>query len=430
MSRTPSFTRRDFVKSSAALGAASILAPSSLASGFHLGPRARDTIRVGLIGCGGRGTGAASDALAASPNVRIAALGDAFEHRLNSCRNELDKRGEERAIAPDDNCFVGIDAYQRVIDSDVDVVILTTPPHFRPMQFEAAVKAGKHVFMEKPVAVDPAGVRRVIAAAEVADQKNLSVVTGTQRRHEKVYHELIKRLHDGQIGTVTAGRVYWNQQGLWCYDREPGWTDLEYQLRNWYYFTWLSGDHIVEQHIHQHDVANWVMGGVPVKCLGLGGRQTRTATRFGHIYDHFAVEYEYSDGRFVQSFCRQQDGCDSRVSENFIGDKGHSWSSSGWAQIRGTNPWRFEGDNPNPYVQEHIALAASINGEIARLNEAKRCAESTLTAIMGRMSAYTGKEVTWEQALNSKLDLSPPSYDMNATLPIPPVAMPGTTPLI
>ena len=427
---TDSFTRRDFVKTAAAMGAVSAM------PAFAIGRPGRGAdLRVGVIGCGGRGTGAAINAMEADPGVRIVAMADLFPDRLrgslNGLNNHQDGAFADRVEVPESRQYAGFDAYKELLDDPkVDYVILATPPGFRPMHFEAAVNAGHHVFMEKPVAVDPAGIRRVIAAAAVADQKNLSVVTGTQRRHEDCYLAAMEQLKGGAIGEVVSARAYWNQGGLWHHARKPEYSDMEAQCRNWLYYAWLSGDHICEQHIHNLDVINWVVGETPAKCMGMGGREVRTGAEYGHIFDHFAIEYEYPSGAYMISMCRQIDGCASRVQEVVHGSDGTMHSSSGWATIRsGGSEWKAPKNRRSPYVQEHIDLIASISGNASRLNEAKRTAESTLTAIMGRMSAYTGKEVTWEQAMNSELDLSPDSYSFGP-LPTPEVAIPGRTPLI
>lgn len=423
------WTRRDFVKTSAILGA-SALVPSAFAAG--LTRRIDDTIRVGVIGCGGRGTGAAFNALEAHPKVQIVAMADLFEDRLKGSYGYL---VDNEDIGPRVNVdpahqFVGFDAYKQLLAIDnIDYVILATPPGFRPMHFDAAVSAGKHVFMEKPVAVDPAGVRKVIDAGARAKQQALSVVAGTQRRHEDSYRALMQRVNDGELGDIVGASCYWNQGGLWVHERQPHYSDMEWQCRNWLYFAWLSGDHICEQHIHNIDVINWAKDGPPVRATGMGGRQVRTDAKYGNIFDHFSIEYEYADGMTMQSMCRQIDGCAVRVEEVLVGTKGRAVSRPGYAVSTGNADWRFAGENRNPYKQEHADLIASILGEGRYLNEAKRVAESTLTAIMGRMSAYTGKSITWEQALNSKLDLSPDAYSFSE-LAVRPVAVPGKTPLI
>ncbi len=417
-------TRREFVRMAGSVVAAAPFAAASLAPAAAR--RADGELTIGVVGCGGRGTGAAANALEASENTRIVALADVFQDQLDQCRQNLQSMGD-RATVADGRCYVGFDAYQALIDSDLDIVILATPPHFRPAHFRAAVEAGKHVFMEKPVAVDPPGVRTVLQAADLADEKKLCVVAGTQRRHETSYIEAMERLHRGDIGNIIAARCFWNMGGLWMKERQQDWSDMEWQLRNWLYFTWLSGDHIVEQHVHNLDVINWAMGTHPIKALGVGGRQARTDPNYGHIFDHFAIEYEYPDDRFLLSMCRQMDGCPSRVEELINGCDGKLLVRPGRATMYGENPWRFSGRNVNPYVQEHRDLHEAIEHG-PRVNEGRQVAESTLTAIMGRMSAYTGQEVTWEQALESKLDLTPPVYEFGP-LPETPVAIPGRTPL-
>jgi predicted dehydrogenase len=421
--------RRRFIQTTAGAAAAGAVLPAFARVGFHNGA---GKIKVGVIGCGGRGTGAADDILSASPDTVIVAMGDMFEDRVRGARENLSKQSNgkgERVQVTDDRCYSGFDAYKKVIATDCDVVILATPPGFRPVHFKAAIDGGKHVFFEKPVAVDAWGVRTVIEAAQRAQQQKLSVVTGTQRRHEKCYLEAMKRVRDGAIGRVISGNVYWNQGGLWMHERSKFATDMEWQIRNWLYFTWLSGDHICEQHVHNLDVANWAVGATPAKAMALGGRQVRTDANFGHIFDHFAVEYEYPEGQLVTSMCRQIDGCANRVEERIFGEKGALLSTSGRARITGENKWNFAGENPNPYVEEHRDLIASITGNGPYLNEGVRVAESTLTAIMGRMSAYTGKEVTWEKALNSTEKLMPETLELGP-IATPEVAVPGRTALV
>lgn len=424
--------RRGFVRATGAvLGAGAALASAGELPRLHPARIGASRLGVGVIGCGGRGTGAAMNILEASADTEVVALADVFRDRLDSARRELaNSEGfETRARVSDDRCFVGFDAYERLLAiPEVDIVVLATPPGFRPRHFEAAVAAGKHVFFEKPVAVDPAGVRLVLAAAEQARQKGLSVVAGTQRRHERSYQETIQRLRDGAAGRLLGARCFWNQGGLWMHPRQPAWSDMEWQLRNWLYFTWLSGDHICEQHVHNLDVVNWTLGATPVRCTAQGGRQVRTDPAFGHIYDHFAVLYEYPGEVFVTSMCRQIAGCASAVEEGFTGTEGSCRLWPGHGEISGSKAWKFAGTNPNPYVEEQRALVEAITSG-KPINEAVAVAESTLTAIMGRMSAYTGKPVTWEQALNSKLDLWPGNPEMG-TIPVPEVAVPGKTPLI
>jgi len=415
-------SRRDFIKSSAAVSAALGLA------GARVFAAGSDKLRVGVIGCGGRGTGAAMDCVRSSDGVEIYAMGELFRDRLDGSLEALRKHVSQHVNISDERCFVGWDAYQRVIDSGVDVVILTTPPHFRPMHLKAAVEAGKHVFMEKPVAVDPVGVRSVIASSELAEKKGLAIVAGTQRRHQAHYIEIIKRIHAGAIGKILAASCYWNGGGWDGPGGKPdGMSDMEYQVRNWFHFTWLSGDEIVEQHIHNIDVVNWAIGTNPVTAYGMGGREVRKGD--GNIYDHFAVEFEYPNGVRVSSMCRHMDGCTERVSERIVGTKGVAYLDGATGWIEGSNQYQYEGESWNPYVREHADLIASIrSGKV--LNEGKQVAKSTLTAIMGRMSAYTGRALKWDRAMKeSKLDLSPSRYEFG-DLPVRPIAVPGKTPLI
>ncbi len=408
-------TRRDFLATTAAVGA------TFVAPGFLRASQGRSTIRVGLIGCGGRGTGAVMDAVGTGEDVVLYAMADVFEDRLAGSANYLKEQLKER-YQVEGRRFVGFDAYKAVMEQDLDVVILTTPPGFRPAHLSAAIEAGKHVFMEKPVAVDGPGIRQVLEAADAARQRGLNIVAGTQRRHDVAYREAMERIHAGAMGDVVAAYCYWNQGGLWMNPRKPEWSDMEWQLRNWLYFTWLSGDHIVEQHVHNLDVVNWAMGSHPVKAMGVGGRQVRTDPAYGHIYDHFAIEFEYENGVRMLSMCRQQEGTASRVAEHLVGTKGTS-NANTW--IQGEQPWRFDGERPNPYVEEHRHLIQALRGG-SYINEGRQVAESTLTAILGRMAAYTGQEVTWEQALNSKENLMPEKLEFGP-LPVPPVAMPGKT---
>ena len=418
-------SRGDFVKTSAA--SAAVLGVASLSSVRGVFAAGSDEIKVGLIGCGGRGTGAAGDAIRSAPGIKIVSLGDAFGDRLESCLERLKGNDELKAnvdVAAN-RCFTGFDNYKGVIESGVDMVILATPPGFRPAHFKAAVEAGKHVFMEKPVAVDAPGVRAILQAGELAAKKKLGVVTGTIKRHQANYVATVKRIHEGAVGDILSAQCYYNTGELWNHGRKPEWTDMEWQCRNWLYFTWLSGDHIVEQHVHNLDVMNWVLRGHPVRCLALGGRQVRTDPAYGHIYDHFTVEYEYPEGIRMMSMCRQTDGCANNVSERVVGTKG---SSNCCGLIQGANEWKFDGDVPSPYVQEHTDLINSIR-EGRPLNEARQIAESSLTAIMGRMSAYTGQEITWDQAMNSQENLLPEKLEFGS-LPTAPVAIPGKTPFV
>lgn len=425
---TEPVSRRTFLGTSAAAAAAFAFPSGVFTQGSSV-------IRVGLVGCGGRGTGAAGNCVLSSAGVELVAMGDLVPDRLASSRAELAKLAASNPDfargykVTDDRAFTGFDAYQKVLQSNIDLVVLATPPGFRPAHLAAAVAAGKHIFTEKPIAVDSAGIRSVLATYETARQKNLAIVAGTQRRHEAKYVETLDRIHGGAIGDVMSGQVFWNQGSLWSRVKEAGWSDGEWQIRNWLYFAWLSGDHIVEQHVHNLDVANWVMKGHPVRAVGMGGRQSRVEQpRFGHIYDHFAIDYEYANGARVVSMCRQIAGTRSRIGESFIGTKGRSNAHNG--EILGSAPWKWTSvEKPvDPYVQEHTDLIASIR-KSQPLNELKTVAESTLTAIMGREAAYTGQELTWDEVLNADQVLAPPEVAFTPSLPIPPVPMPGKTKL-
>jgi myo-inositol 2-dehydrogenase / D-chiro-inositol 1-dehydrogenase len=414
--QTPS--RREFLKKSAATATAATAFVGLPAVHASSG----DMIRVGLVGCGGRGTGAAQQCVRGGQNVKLWAVGDAFPNRANTALQTLRRQVADRVEVPNERIFIGLDAYQHVIAS-CDLVILATPPGFRPGHIQAVIQANKHLFTEKPVAVDGPGVRTVLAMQQEAERRNLCVVAGLQRRYQTGYLRSMEKIHGGDLGTITSGRCYWNQGSLWNTARTPEMKDLEWQIRNWLYFTWLSGDHICEQHVHNLDVINWATQQHPVRCLGMGGRQARTGPEFGHIYDHFTVEYEYPNDVHVMSMCRQIQGATGNVSEAVTGTKG-AWTSSDY-RIRGENAWNFnrQGDN-EPYQAEHVALISAIR-EGRKINNLRYVAESTLTAIMGRMSAYTGQAVTWDQALNSTENLMPPNLSWDMTLPVPPVAIPG-----
>jgi predicted dehydrogenase len=413
-----SISSGDLLRSAAVLGAGTLAFSSGV---FAAGS---DEIKVGVVGCGGRGTGAAGDCIKSAPGVKIVAMGDLFQDRVEGSLSRLMGNDELKANVdvPKDRVFWGFDNYQKVINSGVDMVILASPPGFRPAHVKAAVEAGKHVFMEKPVAVDAPGVRAILEAGELAKQKKLGMVTGTIKRHQLNYVDTVKRIHEGAVGEILSAQCYYNTGELWYHERDPKWSDAEWQIRNWLYYTWLSGDHIVEQHIHNLDVINWALQGHPLKCVAMGGRQKRTDKAYGYIFDHFAVEYEYPNDVRVMSMCRQQDGCSNNVSERVIGTKG---SSNCCGIIKGSNDWKFEGNVPGPYVQEHTDLITSIRAG-KPLNEAQQIAESSLTAIMARMSAYTGQEVSWDQAMNSKESLMPEKLEFGP-IAVPPVAVPGKT---
>ncbi len=428
-------SRRDFLQASAvAAGAAA--AASLFPSGVFAG--GTDAIKIGLIGCGGRGSGAADNVMHSAPNVSIIALADAFEDRLNGCRDglmknvanddEVKKLGNKVDI-PKERCFVGLDAYQKLLDiPDINYVMLATPPGFRPYHLKAAVAAGKNIFTEKPVGTDAPGIRTVLEAAEAAQKKGLAIVGGTQRRHQTGYLESMKRIHGGEMGDVTSGRAYWNQGVLWFKPHQPDQTEVQYQMRNWYNFTWLCGDHIVEQHIHNLDVMNWGLQAHPIRAVGMGGRQrsVQNPQDYGVIFDHFAVDYEYPNNVHVLSMCRQIDGCENNVSEAFAGTKG-DWRSGGY--VLNGKPVLAKGERDNaPYVQEHTDLIESIRSG-KPLNELKRVAESTMTAILGRMTTYTGKALKWDEALASQEQLMPEPEKLtwDTKLPEWKVAVPGQT---
>lgn len=425
-------TRRDFLKASSA---------AALAAGFPAilhAANVGDRLKIGFIGCGGRGSGAANQALRADPNVVLWAMGDAFEDKLQGSLENLKAMHGEKVDVPKERQFVGLDAYQKVIESGVDVVLLTTPPAFRPQHFKAAVAAGKHCFLEKPMATDAAGVRSVMQTVEETKRKNLGVVAGFCWRYHPAMRETFQRLADGAIGQVLAN---YNTYNTGTVDRYPKWNrantprDLEWQLRRWYYFTWLSGDHIVEQACHSLDKMAWVMGDKPpIKCLGHGGRQVRTGVDYGNIYDHFDIVYDYENG--VRGFhaSRQMNRTAANNTDTMFGTEGLCEINGSLKQFvikdpKGNVKWRYSGNPADMYQVEHDEFFASIRAG-KPINDGVRMATSTLLAVMGRMSAYTGQEITWEMALNSKESIVPEKLDWDMSLPVAPVAMPGLTPLV
>ena len=432
-------SRRDFLKkTSTAVVGGTLLSGLSIERVAHAA--GDDTLRIALIGCGGRGSGAADQALSTAGNTKLVAMADAFADRLDDSLKNLKNQHAEKVQVADDKRFVGFEAYKEAI-ALADVVILATPPGFRPIHFEEAIRQGKHVFMEKPVATDALGVRRVLAAAEEAKKKNLKVGVGLQRHHQVGYLETLKRLHDGAIGEINAMRCYWNGTTPWVHPRAElekhhgrKLTEMEYQMRNWYYFVWLCGDHIVEQHIHNLDVINWVKQGHPVRAQGMGGVEVRKGPDYGEIFDHHAVEFEYADGSRCFSYCRHINGCWDSVSEYAIGTKG-SVDISGHT-IRGENAWRFKGGGKNPYQQEHDDLFDAIRNN-KPYNEAENGAHSTMTAIFGRMANYSGKMIEWDEAINSKISVMPKHFAFDAEPPVKPRpdgwydhAVPGKTVVI
>jgi predicted dehydrogenase len=431
----PSTSRRRFLQTSTAVAAgAGLLLSDRIARSAHAGATG-ETLRVGLVGCGGRGRGAAVQALTADPNTRLVALADAFADYVERSVKILKKTEVADRVAVDgDHRFSGFDAYRKLIESDVDVVLLATPPHFRPAHLKACVEAGKHVFAEKPVAVDAPGIHAVLAACDEAEKKGLSIVSGLMYRYERAKLETMKRIHDGAIGQIVAIQTTYNVGPPWFRnkDRQSGWTEMEYQMRNWYPFTWLSGDHNVEQHVHSLDKSAWALRDEPPqKAWGSGGRQVRSAPAIGNIFDHHCVTYECNNGVRVYSHCRRQAGCSNEVSDYVLGTKGRCDLMK--HRIEGETNWQYEGPNPNKYVAEHEALFASIRAG-RPINNGLYMAQSTMWAILGRMTTYTGRAITWEQAMGSREDLSPSRYAWDAEPPILPdkdgnypIAVPGVT---
>ncbi|HKB37019.1 MAG TPA: Gfo/Idh/MocA family oxidoreductase [Gemmataceae bacterium] len=443
-------SRRQFLKTSTAAATATLLATGGV---YAAGG---DTIKVGLIGCGGRGKGAGENVLQSAKGVEIVAIGDYFEKDedrgvepareflLSLNDNARVKELGNKVDLPKDRCHVGLDAYEKVIATPgVNYIILATSPGFRPLHIAAAIEAGKNVFTEKPVGVDGPGIRRVLEAEKESRTKKLGIGAGTQRRHQTGYLETMKRIHDGAIGDIVNARCYWNGGNIWFRPRQDGMTDLDYQIHNWYHFGWLCGDHIVEQHVHNIDVVQWALGNKhPVRALGMGGRVRpyKNPNVDGNIYNFFAIDFEYPNNVHVLSMCRQVNGTDgstdprhvSGISEALVGTKGMCMTADRreYRIIGGDKEWAFRPDKDNaPYVQEHTDLIESIRkGE--PINELKNVAESTLTAIMGRMAAYTGKAVTWDRALDSKLETMPPKLDRNMKLEATRLAVPGKTPLV
>ncbi|MDD4108636.1 MAG: Gfo/Idh/MocA family oxidoreductase [Prolixibacteraceae bacterium] len=434
MKSKPGIDRRNFIAKTAlgTLGAAGLITscsgPSSKKEEIKL-PTLLDqapdgkVIKAGLIGCGGRGTGAAINFLDAGPNLQITALGDVFQDKIDNCRAKL--KEEKNVEIADENCFIGFDSFQKVIDSGVDMVLLCTPPHFRPAHVEAAVNARKHVFMEKPIAVDPAGARSVLASAKKAESIGLNMVSGTIRRVQKDYMETQRMVANGLIGEIVGANILRNGGALWYRERQPEWTDMEYMLRNWVNFCWLSGDHITEQFIHEIDVMAWYMGRNPVKAVGYGGRQRRIT---GDQYDFFSIEYEYENGVRTHCAARQINGCTNKKVEQINGTKGYASASGTIFDLQGNEIWKYprpeEGDTTsewkvtNPFVQEHINLVTGIRTGNT-VSDAEAQVNSTLMTIMGRIAAYTGKDVTWEELMNSDLYLGPKVYVMGPVEGIP-----------
>lgn len=424
----PGASRREFLKTST-LATGTTLA-GALGLGHAVHASGDDTLKVGLIGCGGRGTGAASQALTADTRVKLTAMGDLFEDRLQlSLKSLQEERGLESKIdVPPERRFVGFDAYKQVLASGVDVVLLTTPPHFRPLQLKAAIEAGKHVFAEKPCAVDTPGVHSVLRSCEEARRKGLAVVSGLCLRYHAPYREAVHRIHDGAVGDVRTMLANDYRGPIWVKPRQPDWTDMHWQMRNWYYFTWLSGDFNVEQHVHNLDLCAWLMKDqYPVKAIGMGGREVRKGPEYGNIFDHHSVVYEYASGTRLISNTRQIQGCKNDISVSVLGSAGNALLTErrNGVSIKAATDWQFRDEAKNLYQVEHDELFASIRlGK--PINNGEYMAKSTLLAIMGRMATYTGQEITWDMAWNSKEDLSPARYAWG-DIETPPIAVPGVT---
>ncbi len=442
--KSKALSRRKFIGDAAAISTLGALGVGAVISSCSRKPafvapvfldQAPDgpVLKAGVVGCGGRGTGAAINFLNSGPNLQITALGDVFQHRMDRCRNEL--REKNNVEVPDQNCFIGFDSYKKVIDSGVDVVILCEPPHFRPLSFEYAVQARKHIFAEKPVGVDPVGLRSVMAAGKMAEAAGLNVVVGTQRRHQKDYVKTYEMVKNGAIGDLVSANCYWNQSKLWHVNRQEGWSDMEAMLRDWVNWCWLSGDHIVEQHVHNIDVVNWFFEKHPVNAVGFGGRHRRPT---GDQYDFFSVDFSFDDGRHFHSMCRQIDGCVNSVSELIFGTKGYTNARNMIWDYNGNLIWEYPyplGDDGqpttriaiSPYDQEHINLITAIRTG-SYINETQNIAESNMVALMGRVSSYTGRAVNWEEIMNSALKLGPEKLEMGQ-VDIPAVhPVPGSAP--
>jgi predicted dehydrogenase len=436
MNNDASKSRREFMKQSSLLAGGLIAAPLLSRANYFAG--ANDEIKIVLIGCGGRGTGAAMQALLSKQNVKLVAMADAFMDNVEKCHKSLTTEATNNGLlskldVPAERRFAGFDAYQKVIPL-ADVVVIATPPGFRPIHFEEAIRQNKHVFMEKPVATDPAGVQKVLATAAIAKQKKLNVVVGLQRHYQNSYRELFARKE--MIGDITSAQAWWNNDGVWVRPRKEGQTEMEYQMRNWYYFNWLCGDHITEQHIHNLDVINWFKGGYPVKAQGMGGRQVRKGKDHGEIFDHHFVEFEYADGSILNSQCRHIPGTMSRVDELLVGTKGKiQCGKANITDVSGKVLYQFDKKTENnAYQSEHDELFAAIAKGEYKFADAENGAKSTMTSILGRMATYSGQLITWDNAINSGIDIQPKLYAFDAMPPTVPnpdgfytVAVPGVT---
>ena len=438
MNNNNSHSRREFVKQTSLAAGGLIALPVFSKANYFSG--SDDVIKIAMVGCGGRGTGAIVQALSTKQNVQLVAMADAFRDRLDSSykniQDALKENGlEKRLQVKEENKFIGFDAYKKAMPL-ADVVILATPPGFRPIHFEEAIRLNKHVFMEKPVATDPAGIQKVLKVAEEAKRKKLNVVVGLQRRYQTSYRELMKRIKDGAIGDIVAAQAYWNNDGVWVNPRKPGMTEMEYQMRNWYYFVWLCGDHITEQHIHNIDVINWAMDAYPVSAQGMGGREVRKGKDYGEIFDHHYVEFQYGDGTLLNSQCRHQKSTMSKVDELLVGTKGKVFfDDARITDLKGKLIYQFDKKTENqPYQAEHDELFDAIAKGQYKFWDAERGAKSTMTSILGRMATYSGQVMDWDKAINSGIDLHPATYAWDAKMPALPneeglyaVAIPGVT---
>ena len=435
---TKSQSRRDFVKQTSLVAGGLIAMPMFTNANFFAG--ANDVIKVAVVGCGGRGTGAVVQALSTKQNVQLVAMADAFRDRLDrSYKNVVEALKEngldKRVQVKEENKFVGFDAYKQVIPL-ADVVILTTPPGFRPLHFEEAIRQNKHVFMEKPVATDPAGIQKVLQVAQEAKKKKLNVVVGLQRRYQTSYIDLMSRVKDGAIGDVVSAQAWWNNDGVWVNPRKPGMTEMEYQMRNWYYFNWLCGDHITEQHIHNIDVINWALEDYPAMAQGMGGREVRKGKDYGEIFDHHFVEFHYGNGVILNSQCRHQKGTMAKVDELILGTKGKVFfNDARITDLKGNLIYQFDKKKENqPYQAEHDVLFDAVAKGEYKFWDTERGAKSTMTSILGRMATYSGQRVAWDKAINSGINLQPAVYAWDAKMPNMPdadglyaVAVPGVT---
>lgn len=435
--KTSQESRRDFVKGTALLSTGLLLPTMEIGAMANVFNEKK--LKLALVGCGGRGTGAANQALEADDHIELVAMADAFEDRLNSSLGSLSEKyqGTGKVNVKESDKFYGFDAYKKAIDL-ADVVILATPPGFRPYHFAYAIENGKHVFMEKPVATDAPGIRKVLETAKLAEEKKLNVVVGLQRRYQENYLNTLAKIKAGDIGKIVSGQVYWNSAGVWVRPREAGQSELEYQMRNWYYFNWLCGDHILEQHIHNIDVANWFIGEYPISAQGMGGRLVRNGIDHGEIFDHHFVEFTYPSGAVVASQCRHQPNTMNRVGEVFQGTKGSvNTSDAGTAKLYDLSGNEIQtisnSEGHNPYQEEHNQLFASIRNK-GVINNAEYGAKSSMSAILGRMATYSGKVINWDDAINSELRLVPEEMTWNSEPPTKPnsegrytIPIPGKT---